>query len=353
MKKLLIGVLAIAFAALVFGAIVYNSESGQDALFKRAITSAMAPADSSGSFAGSLDGMRVVVCGSASPLGNDPNRAQACIAVVTPRHLFLFDVGAGSAARANQAQLPMPRINGVFLTHFHSDHIADLPAVNLNTWVRGRADRLQVYGPTGVQSVVDGFNAAYRLDRGYRTAHHGSELLAPERGPMQANAFAPGDVVWQDDTLKITSFSVEHNPIEPAVGYRVDYRGRSVVISGDTNASESLFKAAKDADLLFHDALSRTLLDPMIEGAREANLPVTPQIMTDVIDYHADASTLPEAAAAAGVKQLVLYHLVPVPPIALAEKMFLRGLPDSVLLANDLDTFDLPAGSADILIHKP
>jgi len=347
MKKLLISLLVLAIVAAIFGTIVYNSEAGQDAVFKRAITNAMKPADNA------FDGLRVVVCGSASPLGNDPKRAQACIAVVTPEHLFLFDVGAGSAARMNQAQLPMPRVTGVLLTHFHSDHIADLPAVNLNTWVRGRPNRLQVYGPTGVDRVVDGFNAAYALDRGYRTAHHGSELLPPDSGPMQANAFAPGEVVWQDNAMTITSFSVEHNPIEPAVGYRVDYRGRSVVISGDTNASNSLFAAAKDADLLFHDALSRTLLDPMIEGAHNAGLPTMPTIMTDVIDYHADATTLPDAAKAAGIKQLVLYHLVPVPPIALAEKMFLRDLPDSVMLANDLDTFDLPTGSTDILIHKP
>ena len=116
--------------------------------------------------------------------------------------------------------------------------------------------------------MVDGFNAAYQLDRGYRTAHHGDELLPPERGPMQPHAFTPGGVVWQDELLTVTSFVVEHPPIKPAVGYRVDYRGRSVVISGDTNATDSLFTAAKDADLLLHDALSRTLLNPMIETPR-------------------------------------------------------------------------------------
>lgn len=347
MKKLLIAALVLLAIVAVIGAIAYNTEAGQDAIYKRAVGAAMTQPDNS------FDGLRVVVCGSASPLGSGPKRAQACIAVVTPEHFFLFDAGAGSPVRMGQARLPMQRINGVFLTHFHSDHIADLPAVNLTTWVRGRTARLQVYGPPGVDSVVDGFNAAYQLDRGYRTAHHGSELLAPELGPMQANAFAPGGVVWQDDAITVTSFLVAHNPIEPAVGYRVDYGGRSVVISGDTNASDTLFAAAKDADLLLHDALSRTLLDPMIAGAREAGVPTMPKIMTDVIDYHADVTTLPDAAEAAGVKQLVLYHLVPVPPLALAEKMFLRGIPNNVLLANDLDTFDLPTGSTDIIVHEP
>ena len=170
---------------------------------------------------------------------------------------------------------------------------------------------------------------------------------------MQAHTFTPTDVVWQDELLTVTSFAVAHPPIEPAVGYRVDYRGRSVVISGDTNATERLFEAAKDADLLLHDALSRTLLDPMISMATQANLPVMPTIMQDVIDYHADTTSLPTRARAAGVKQLALYHMVPVPANGLAEKMFVRGLPDDVIIVKDLQTFDLPANSSEIHIYEP
>jgi ribonuclease Z len=159
-------------------------------------------------------------------------------------------------------------------------------------------------------------------------------------------------VVWRDDLLTVTSFAVEHPPIEPAVGYRVDYRGRSVVISGDTNAADGLFAAAKGADLLLHDALSRTVLDPMIEAATGLGRPAA-EIMTDVIDYHADVTSLPARAAEAGIKQLALYHLVPAPPNALIERMFLRGLPDDVILTRDLHTFDLPADSDEIRITEP
>lgn len=347
MKKALYAILIVLLLLGGIGLAVYNTPAGQDAVFKRAVSAAMAPTPQS------FDGMRVVVCGSASPLGNSMQRAQACIAVVTPKHLFLFDVGARSPVRIAQAQLPLARISGVFITHFHSDHIAAIPDVNLASWVRGRPGPLKIYGPPGVAKVVDGFNTAYELDRGYRTAHHGAELLAPERGFLEAQPFRPGDVVWQDEDLTVTSFAVEHPPIEPAVGYRVDYRGRSVVISGDTNASDTLFAAAKGADLLLHDALSRTLLDPMIAAANNANVPVMPTIMTDVIDYHADATSLHTRAAEAGIKQMVFYHMVPVPPNALAEKMFLRGLPADVIVAEDLHTFDLPPGSSEIIIHEP
>ncbi len=347
MRKLLYGLAALA---AVLGAVVgfiYYTAAGQDALFSRAAQAVLAPAPAL------PDGIRVVVCGSASPAGNDPDRAQACIAVLTPEHFFLFDVGARSPLRIAQARLPVGRLNGVMLTHFHSDHIAGLPDVNLASWVQGRKASLRVHGPEGVGMVVEGLNRAYELDRRYRVAHHGPDLLPPEAGPMTAEPFTPGDVVWQDGAMTIRSFLVDHAPIHPAVGFRVDYRGRSVVISGDTNAVQSLFAAASGADLLLHDALSRTLLDPMIEAARGAGNSTLATILTDVIDYHADALGIEALAAEAGVRQLAYYHLVPVPGNALAERMFTRGLGSNTLLVRDLHIFDLPADSTEIHIREP
>ncbi len=347
MKKLLYGIAALALVLALGAALVYNTATGQDELLRRAVQTLMKPPPAI------PNGLRVLVCGSASPLGNDINRAQACIAVLTPEHFFLFDVGARAPLRLAQARVPMNRLNGVMLTHFHSDHIAGLPDVNLARWVQGGETSLRVYGPAGVEAVVDGFNLAYELDRGYRTTHHGEDLLPSATGPMTAVSFTPGEVAWRDGLMTITSFPVDHEPIAPAVGYRIDYRGRSVVISGDTVATESLFAAARGADLLLHDALSRTLLDPMIDAARRANVPVLPTIMTDVIDYHADALDIEALAAEAGVRQLAYYHLVPVPANALAEKIFARGLNPDTLLVRDLHRFDLPPNSTEIHIQEP
>ena len=340
-----LSVAAVTIFALVgsIAGLLYLTNFGQDALFKRAANQIL-NAESK-----PLEGMRVTVCGSASPLGFDPDRAQACIAVVTPEHFFLFDVGARSPLRIQQARLPLDRLDGVFLTHFHSDHIAGLADVNLASWVQGRPSALKVFGPTGVTKVVEGLNHAYELDYSYRTAHHGDELLPPELGPMQARTFRKGDVVWQDNLMTISSFVVEHPPVEPAVGYRIDYKGRTVVISGDTNVTEVLFEHAKDADLVLHDALSLTLLEPMMEIAP---YPIN-AIMADVIDYHANIETLSSKALDAGIKKLVLYHMVPVPTNALTEKMFLRGIPAEITLAKDLQSFDLPANTKEIVINEP
>jgi len=337
----------VSYVLLVSAVAALGCAPMEDMLFARVIRSNFEAAPPA------IDGMRVIVCGSASPLGNDPDRAQACIAVITEEHFFLFDVGARSPLRLAQARVPIGRLDGVFLTHFHSDHIAAIPDVNLQSWVFGRRESLPVYGGAGVEEVVSGFNTAYRLDQRYRTEHHGSELLPAVAGPMTAQVFKPGDVVFQDDLMTVTSFPVEHPPIHPAVGYRVDYGGRSVVISGDTNASETLFAEAEGADLVLHDALARHMLDVMIEATTELDVQPMPQIMTDVVDYHADSLSLEAAAADAGVSQLVLYHLVPAPPAGIGERIFRRGLSDETILARDLHTFDLPANSAEIRIQEP
>jgi ribonuclease Z len=147
LKKLFYAVIVLVVLIGSAAVVVLNVPAAQDAVFKRAVTAVLTQGPEP------LDGMRVIVCGSASPLGRDPERAQACIAVVTAEHFLLFDVGARSPLRMAQARLPMARINGVFLTHFHSDHIAALPDVNLASWVQGRPAPLDVYGPPGVQSV--------------------------------------------------------------------------------------------------------------------------------------------------------------------------------------------------------
>ena len=347
MKKFIIRITLVAVLLGLASFIAYNTTSGQDLLLKQGLKVAMARSPDS------IEGLRVVVCGSASPLGNDPERAQACIAVITPEHFFVFDVGARSPMRINQAGLPLNRLSGVFLTHYHSDHIAGLPDINLASWVQGRKESLRVYGATGIEKVITGFNLAYQLDQKYRVDHHGTDLLPPTAGPMRSMLINVGEIVWQDNLLTITSFLVDHQPISPAVGYRIDYRGRSVVISGDTNSVDALFSAAENADLLFHDALSRTLLDPMIATAREQGAPVLPTIMTDVIDYHADSFSIEARALQAGVRQLVYYHLVPVPSNPLMEKMFARGLSPDTILARDLQIFDLPSDSSEINITSP
>ncbi|MFT6286726.1 MAG: ribonuclease Z [Halieaceae bacterium] len=296
------------------------------------------------------ESLRVYVCGSASPLGM--GQAQACIAVITPEHFYLIDSGAGSTDNINRLGLPTERLQGLLLTHFHSDHIAEIYEVNLGSWVRGRPAPLTVYGPRGVAEVTDAVNAGYRQDRIYRTGHHGEDLLPPALGVLEHKTIAPG-VILEDGDLKISAYVAEHPPIHPAVGYRFDYRGRSVVISGDSNVTDETRKIVDGVDLLLHDALSLPTVTALSEALGAVGQSRQSRIVFDVMDYHASTDSLIELGEKSNVDMVAFYHLVPVPPNSVVADVFMRGAPDNYLLTEDLMWFELPINSDDIVVNRP
>ena len=323
---------------------IWNSRAGQDWLLEQAATAAMKQPPPISEY----DGLQVFMCGTSSPLP-DANRAQACVAILAGDSLYLVDAGAGSARVATLGRLPLERLEAVFLTHFHSDHIAALPEFNLNSWVAGRSLPLAVFGPLGVSEVVDGLNDAYRLDSTYRVAHHGEELMSPALGVMQANLIEASTVLDLGD-LKITSFAVNHDPIRPASGYRFDYRGRSIVISGDAIVTPGLVDAAEGADLLLQDALSLPIVQTLEKASDGTRME---KILHDIQGYHAHTDDLETLLEQSGVRRLALYHLVPPPSNALFQKIFSRDLPKGTIISEDGMIFELPAGSIDVNVITP
>jgi ribonuclease Z len=342
MVRLLKGLAAVGVIGVLGIGYLMLSERGQDFLLDRFAVVAVAGAPTSG-----VDGLRVFMCGTSSPLPA-PDRAQACVAVVAGDRLFVVDVGAGSARTATLGRLPLEDLSGVLLTHFHSDHIAALYEFNLNSWVAGRETPLAVMGPAGVSQVVEGTNAAYALDRGYRVAHHGADLLPPELGVMEARVIEPG-VVLDDGGLRITAFAVDHAPVSPAVGYRFDYRGRSVAVSGDAVIDDSLRQAVRGADLLLQDAISLRIIKALEQANAELGETRMQRILSDIQDYHAPTASLDELVTELDVAQLAIYHMVPPPPGGVMQRIFRRDLPPGTLLTEDGMTFDLPAGSDEII----
>ena len=293
-----------------------------------------------------FDGLKITLCGTSSPIPA-PGRAQACVAVETPEHLYIIDAGSGSAATANLSGVPMEKLRGILITHFHSDHISDIGDFNLNSWVAGRPEPLQIIGPTGVERIVDGFNMAYELDRGYRVAHHGAELLNPELGTLQSKTIAEGVIVDQDG-LRITAFEVSHPPIEPAFGYRLDYGDRTVVISGDSLVTGKIVEISNGADLVLHDAMSLQLVRGAAGMARTTGNTRLATVLQDIQDYHATTEDLNRLSSEAEIGQLALYHLVPAPRNAMALRAFSNDIPEGALLTEDGMVISLSAGSEEI-----
>ena len=190
------------------------------------------------------DGLHVALCGTGSPLP-DPGRAGACTVIIAGKHIFVVD--SGRRRRAQHLIDGHSRMAGsrrVFLTHFHSDHIDGLGPDDAAALDRLRRDQppADLWAARRRSSVVAGFDAAYALDAGYRTAHHGPVIAPPSGAGGVAMPFAIPPrgstdrvVVYDKDGLRVTAFRVDHGPVDPAVGYRFDYKGRSVVVSGDTD----------------------------------------------------------------------------------------------------------------------
>ena len=306
------------------------------------------------------DGLHIGVCGAGSPMPDD-RRMGACTLVVAGKRLFVFDTGNGSARNIGKMGFIHGHIEAIFLTHFHSDHIDGLGELLMQRWVStGNKQPVPLYGPQGVDKVANGFMQAYSQDQHYRVTHHGEATL-PASGfgavamPFAAPLTLPV-VLLKDADLEIAAFSVDHAPIHPAVGYRIRYKGRSVVISGDTKKSAAVQREAQQADLLVHEALSVPMVGLLEQAAAAAGRANVKKLMADIVDYHTTPEQAAEIARDAKVGFLLLSHIAPPLPLPGMEKAFLGAAQDlfkgPIRVGADGDFLSLPIGSNAIEVRR-
>jgi len=304
------------------------------------------------------DGLHVGLCGAGSPFPDD-RRSGPCTLVLAGQRLFIFDAGSSAARNIGKLGFNTGRIEAIFLTHFHSDHIDGLGELLLQRWVAG-SNKLPVlvHGPAGVDGIVAGLMQAYTPDQQYRVAHHGDATVPASGFGGTAKAFTPGAdgriVVLRDADLEIVAFSVDHEPAHPAVGYRIQYKGRTVVLSGDTKKSAAVQREAAGVDLLVHEALSPMLLAPLASAAGKAGRANLQKIFGDILDYHATPEQAAETARDAKVGYLLFNHIVPVvPPLPGLEAAFMgdagKIFNGPVRLGTDGDFISMPAQTRELL----
>ncbi|MDC0141658.1 MBL fold metallo-hydrolase [Gammaproteobacteria bacterium] len=343
----------IVIASLIFGIaswVIIQVPSVQDRLMVVAFTAL-------GSASNNLpeeDALSAAVCGSRSPLPS-PGRAETCILVAAGDDLFVVDIGDGSNQNLRSWNIDFRNIEAVLITHLHSDHIADLPGLHQNAWVVGeRNSKLKVFGPEGVDQLTQGIEMAYAHDYVFRNEHHGDAVAPLEYAGFDTSVIDLNDpVIFDNGELKITAFKVVHEPIDPALGFKFEYKGRSLVITGDTSYTQSVIDNSMNVDVLFHEAQANHMLAVIENLQRSLGMDLLATVLDDITTYHTTLIEAAEVANKANVKKLVFYHLTPAPRNYIQEVMFVRGV-DEVrkewTLVDDGTLIILPIGSEEIIV---
>ena len=199
----------------------------------------------------------VILLGTGTPRPSIERFGAATLVAAGGRY-FLFDAGRGVTIRLQQAGISPDLIDTVFITHLHSDHISGLDDLWITGWVWQRDQPLQVYGPKGTQQLVQNLRKAYAADISYRTANSD---LDNDKAQIEAYEISAGNV-YRQAGVAIKSFLVDHKPVTPAFGYRIEFGDRVIVLSGDTTYTNSVVEQAHGADVLIHEitAASEKLL---------------------------------------------------------------------------------------------
>jgi ribonuclease Z len=223
---------------------------------------------------------------------------------------FLIDAGRGALQRLGQIEVRWQDVDGVLLTHLHSDHVVGFPDLWLTGWLvgPGRDRPLKVWGPRGTRKMMSHLEQAYEFDIRIRLY---DDRAAPEGIVVLAEDISEG-VVLERGGVKITAFEVDHAPIKPAFGYRVDFGGRSVVLSGDTRVSQNLIRHAQGVDLLVHEVASP-------ETFQRAEM--RPERTETVIGHHVTPEQAGEVFARTKPRLAVYSHIVL--PIATEQDLIL------------------------------
>jgi ribonuclease BN (tRNA processing enzyme) len=258
---------------------------------------------------------RLILLGTGGGPRPRKSRSAAAQVILVNDTAYVVDCGDGVARQLVLAGVPLVKLRHIFLTHQHSDHNADYGNLLLLAWATGLRTRVDAWGPPPIEQMTLRFMEMNSYDIQTRMTDEGRIPLAPL---VHVHELTAGGLVVEDDNVRVHAALVDHPPVVPAFGYRFDAPDRSIVISGDTRLSENLIELARGADVLVHDALYPSAIDRLV-----ADVPNAQNLRESILSHHATAEDAGRVAQAAGVKTLVLSHLVPAEDPAVTDQMWI------------------------------
>ena len=275
---------------------------------------------------------RLVLLGTGG--GPRPRRVSSASAqvIVANNTAYVIDCGDGVARQLVLADVPLPIIRHIFITHQHSDHNADYGNLIWLAWTAGLRTRVDTWGPPPLDKMTKLFFEMNAYDIDTRISNEGRVPLVPL---VHVNEIRDDGAVMSDDNVKVTAALVEHPPVVPAFGYRFDAHDRSIVISGDTAPSENLVRLARGADVLVHSVMYPSAIDRLV-----GRVPNAAALKESILAHQTSAEDAGRIAEAAGVKVLVLSHLVPPDDPQVTDRMWIEAAQSrfhgKVILGRDL-----------------
>jgi ribonuclease Z len=296
------------------------------------------------------DGIEILLVGTGIPR-HAKNRGQSCLGIIAAGQFILIDAGQGCMGRLAEMEAPLVQISTVFLTHLHSDHMSGLGEIINNTWVMGRSEKMNVYGPPGTKALLKGFAEVYKEDIEDRVARRGKDDLDSSLAVAEPHIVTVDDneahTVYEKNGLVVKAFMVEHPEWKYAYGYRIEYAGKVLVVSGDTRFSQHVIRHAKGADILIHETFNKSMLDAAQRAADDLKIKLSAKAIREIKRTHTSTLEAAKVAKEAGVDRLVLTHIIPPLPNIITERMFVLGMDEiykgDIILAEDGMRLLLPA----------
>lgn len=251
---------------------------------------------------------------------------------------YLFDAGYGATLRLVQSELPLKNLEAVFITHLHSDHVADYPALISNAWNSGLNHKLNVYGPVGTEKMTKGVWETFSRDIELRMKDEGKPDL---REMVIAKDVGEG-VVYSENGVEVSALFVPHPPFnsDEALAYKIKSNGKVIVITGDMIDNKPIIEFAKDADYLVSEVVLVSGVESLAKRIGNGST-----LAQAIISHHTTAEEVGKIAESANVKQLILTHLVPADDPTITDEVWLEEIRKSykgpAVVAKDLMKFNV------------